>query len=403
MLSVEEYLACVVGLAHPLPVEEVPLDQAAGRVLARDLPALVSVPPFTNSAMDGYAVRSGDLAQAPVVLEVVGDIPAGATSVPTLRPGQAARIMTGAPLPDDADAVLQVELTDQLPGAAPLPARVEAREPAAVGRNVRVEGEATRVGDPVLAAGQRLRPGAIAAAASVGYGSVPVHRRPRVAVLATGAELVAPGEPLSFGQIPDSNSGLLATMAADFGAEVVHIGRTGDDPGEFAAELAACAQAADVVVTAGGVSAGAFEPVRQAVEGDVEFVAVAMQPGKPQAVGRVQGSGGSDAILLGLPGNPVSVFVSAWVYLRPLLDRLQNTTSRWCSLPVAAGADWTSPAGRRQFVPVRLDGDQATPTHRLASGSHLVSALHLADALAVVDEDVSSVARGDALRAYLIG
>lgn len=404
MLSVEEYLGRVLALAGTTGVDEVPLAEAAGRVLARDLPALVAVPPFTNSAMDGFAVRASDVADAPVTLEVVGDVPAGARSVPTLAPGQAARIMTGAPLPPTADAVVPVEATDQEPGDRPLPTTVEIRQSVTVGRHVRSRGESVEVGAPALAAGTLLGPAALAAASSVGYGTLPVHRRPRVAVIATGSELVAPGLEPSFGQIPDSNSLLLAGLVPSFGGECTLVEAVGDGPVEFGGALARAVAAADVVVTSGGVSAGAFEPVRQALEGSVDFCKVAMQPGKPQAVGVVADESGRRVIVLGLPGNPVSVFVSAWAFLRPLLARLQGGSDVWRRIPATAGAAWRSPEGRRQYVPVALGADGvAMPVHELGSGSHLISALHLADGLAVVDEATAEVGVGDPVDVFLIG
>ena len=404
MLSVEDYETMVVCMARLLPVDEVPLAQARRLVLAADLPALTSVPPFTNSAMDGYAVRAADVAAPPVALRVVGDIPAGASSAPSVGVGEAARIMTGAPVPPGADAVVPVEATDQLPGAAPLPAEVTILEAVAIGRHVRRAGESVRVGRVALAAGQTMTPGALAVAASVGYATVPVRRRPRVAVLATGSELVSPGQRLGFGQIPDSNSVLLAGLAAEFGADVVLARAVGDAPEQFSAALSEALAGSDVVVTAGGVSAGAFEPVRQAGLGGVDFVRVAMQPGKPQACGVVEAPDGGRVALLGLPGNPVSVFVSAWVFLRPLLAAMQGRRPDWRRVEARAARPWSSPAGRRQYVPVTLaDDGTCTPSHALGSGSHIISALHSADALAVVGEGVERVEVGDRVWVHLVG
>lgn len=404
MLTVEGYLSRVLGLAREMPVEEIPLAEATGRVLAADLPALLAVPPFTNSAMDGFAVRAVDVAVAPVRLTVVGDVPAGAHSVPVLAPGQAARIMTGAPLPPTADAVVPVEATDQQPGDHPLPSSVEIVQSVVAGRHVRVRGESVGVGAPALAAGTRLGPAAVAAAASVGYGRLAVYRRPRVAVLATGAELVAPGRVIEHGQVPDSNTLLLAGLVERFGGQIALAESVGDAPDEFGAALARAVEVSDVVVTSGGVSAGAFEPVRQALAGSIDFCSVAMQPGKPQASGVIRDTHGREVVVLGLPGNPVSAFVSAWSYLRPLLEQMQGGQLRWLGVAATAGSPWNSPEGRRQFVPVRLDRDGvASPVHTLGSGSHLISALHLADGLAVVDEATTRVDAGDPLTIFLIG
>ncbi|MHA6525768.1 molybdopterin molybdotransferase MoeA [Tessaracoccus sp. G1721] len=399
MLSVEEYLARVLALASLLPSASTPVGEGRGRVLTEDLSARVAVPPFGNSAMDGFAVRASD-ATAGALLRVVGDIPAGATSTPTVGPGEAARIMTGAPMPPGADAVVPVEATDQPMGAAPLPAAVLVTEAATPGRHVRRAGEDVRAGDVVLPAGTVWGPEAASAAASIGYGEVPLRRRPRVAVLSTGSELMPAGQPLGFGQIPDSNSILLAGLVERFGGTVVLRRCVPDDGAEFSRVLSEATAAADVVVTSGGVSVGAFEVVRQVVEGDIEFVKVAMQPGKPQACGALRAPDGREVAFLGLPGNPVSVFVSSYAFLRPLIAAFQGLPTTWpaVDLPVAEG--WRSPPGRRQYTPVRIVDGAVRPTHRLGSGSHLVASLHLADGLAVVHEDVEGAAPGDVVAVH---
>lgn len=402
MLSVEEYLERVLGLVSLLPSEATPVGEGRGRVLTEDLTARVAVPPFDNSAMDGFAVRASDAAAGAVLL-VVGDIPAGATSTPTLGPGEAARIMTGAPMPPGADAVVPVEATDQPMGAAPLPAAVLVTEAATLGRHVRRAGEDVRAGDVVLPAGTVWGPEAASAAASIGYGEVPLRRRPRVAVLSTGSELAAAGQPLRFGQIPDSNSILLAGLVERFGGTAVMSRSVPDDGAQFSRVLTEATAGADVVVTSGGVSVGAFEVVRQVVEGDIEFVKVAMQPGKPQAGGRLAAPDGRGVAFLGLPGNPVSVFVSAYAFLRPLIAAFQGRPTTWEAeeLPVAEG--WRSPPGRRQYTPVRIVDGAVRPAHRLGSGSHLVASLHLADGLAVVGEDVDEVPRGAVVAVHRTG
>ena len=400
MLTVEEYLDRVVALATPLPSEPCPVGSGFGRVLDEDVVARFAVPPFDNSAMDGFAVRAADVTAGPTRLRVVGDIPAGAASAPTVGAGEAARIMTGAPMPPGADAVVMVEDTDQEQGDVPLPESV-AVVPVAAGKNVRRAGEDVAVGDLVLRAGGRWTPAAAGAASSIGYATVRLRRRPKVAVLATGTELVAPGEPIGFGQIPDSNSLLIAGLVERFGGEVVCARAVSDDVDDFRAALAEAVEA-DVIVTSGGVSVGAFEVVRQVVEGDIEFVKVAMQPGKPQACGSLPTADGREQALLALPGNPVSVFVSAWAYLRPLLAACEGADSAWASTRVVAAEGWKTPPGRRQYIPVVLTADGARPAHRLGSGSHLVASLHLAEALAVVPADVEAVEPGDVLDVFLV-
>lgn len=398
--SVDEQLARVLALGSRLAADNVAVGSGIGRTLAADLPARVDVPPFDNSAMDGFAVRAADLF-AGVALRVVGDIPAGATSVPTVGAGEAARIMTGAPLPPGADAVVPVEQTDQPMGAAALPSSVVVAEPVAVGRHVRRRGEDIAAGAAGLAAGLRWSPAAASAAASLGYGTVALVRRPRVAVLSTGSELAPAGQDLAFGQIPDSNSILLAGLCRQWGAEVLSAEAVDDDPARFREALAR-AMEADLVLTSGGVSVGAFEVVRQVVEGEISFDKVAMQPGKPQASGLLTAPDGRRVPMLGLPGNPVSVNVSAWVYARPLIARLGGWSEEWRSERLLVLEGWGGPAGRRQFTPVRIGPDGVAPVHRLGSGSHLVASLALADGLAVVPEDVTSVAPGDLVDVYRV-
>ncbi|MBK8462223.1 MAG: molybdopterin molybdotransferase MoeA [Nigerium sp.] len=399
MLTVEDYLARVLSLATALPAEDCPIDSGFGRVLDEDLPARFAVPPFDNSAMDGFAVRSADTTGG-ARLRVVGDVPAGAGGAPAIGEGEAVRIMTGAPMPPGADAVVPVEDTDQEQGDVPLPASVTVPTVTA-GKHVRRAGEDVAVGDTALHRGQRWTPAAAGAAASVGYATVRLRRRPRVAVLATGTELVAAGAPLGFGRIPDSNSVLLAGLVERFGGEVVCARSVSDDVADFREALADAADA-DVIVTTGGVSVGAFEVVRQVVESEIEFVRVAMQPGKPQACGRVRDADGREQALLALPGNPVSVFVSAWAFLRPLLDAYQGTTADLRTIRIRAAEGWRTPPGRSQFMPVVLTDGGVRPAHHLGSGSHLIASLHLAEGLAVVPAEVECVEPGDVLDVFLV-
>ena len=399
MLSVEEYLGRVLSLASVLPAEECPIGTGFGRVLAADLTARLPVPAFDNSAMDGFAVRAADTVGG-ARLRIVGDVPAGADSAPPVGRGEAVRIMTGAPLPRGADAVVPVEDTDQEPGDVPLSAAVSV--PATTpGKHVRYRGEDVTPGQATLRRGQRWTPAAAAAAASVGYGTVPLHRRPSVAVVATGSELVPAGGTLGFGQIPDSNSVLVAGLVEQFGGEVISAVAVADDADAFRRALAASARA-DVVVTTGGVSVGAFEVVRQAVEADIEFVKVAMQPGKPQACGLLRSATGEPQALLALPGNPVSVFVSAWAFLRPLLATFQGATADVARGQYRASEGWATPKGRTQYMPVTLSGGEARPAHRLGSGSHLIASLPLAEGLAVVDASVEQVRPGDILDVMVV-
>lgn len=395
MRTVEEHLAEVLALAEPLAPVLTAVAADPATTLAADVAARFPVPPFDNSAMDGFAVRSVDVADAPCVLDVVGDVPAGSASDVVLAPGQAIRIMTGSPLPAGADAVVPVEDTDQPAGDAPLPPTVEVRSAVKAGRHVRRRGEDVEPGDAVLASGAPATATAAAAAASVGLGEWLVRPRPRVLVVATGAELVAPGDDLAPGQIPDSNGLLLSGLVEQFGGVVASALRVDDDPQHFRDALAGAGRV-DVVVTSGGVSQGAFEVVRQVTSGSVDFVRVAMQPGKPQGLGHWDVDG-RRVPLLALPGNPVSVFVSAWLFLRPLIAHLSGrpTALPVRELPVLDG--WTPPPARRQYVPVQTSPDGIRRAHRLGSGSHAIASLHLADGLAVVPAETGQVLPGDVL------
>ena len=435
MIPLEGYVSQVLETLSPLEGERLELRRAHGRVLAEDVTAVVPVPPWTNSAMDGYAVRARDTTgacpQTPVVLPVSGDVPAGAAPRPLVA-GTAQRIMTGAMLPRGADAVVKVEDTDQAPGPHPIPARVEIRAAASPGLNVRRAGENVAAGDPVMAAGTRLSAAAISALASVGLGSVLVRPQVRVAVVSTGAELRDAGQALEPGTIPDSNSLLLAGLVAEQGAACTSVARSGDTADALAEVLRQAAAGADLIVTSGGVSAGAFDPLTmlaqaQAQRGEeapvhLDFVKVAMQPGKPQGHGWVLADGGRRVPIICLPGNPVSVLVSFTTIVAPALARLagQDAAGGAESLPgrpsltARAAVGWRTPPGRRQHVPVRFTeaptgsdvssglGDGAglpwvTPTHRLGSGSHLVASLPAAQALAVVAAEVETVEVGEEL------
>lgn len=395
VISIEEHLARILETTGRLPAESVPLEQAAGRCLREPVTALLDVPPWTNSAMDGYAVRFADIREAdensPVTLRVVAEVPAGASTDPPIGPGESARIMTGAPLPSAADTVVPQELTDGGLEAV----RVEAAlEP---GRHVRVAGEDCRTGDRILEPGLKISPESIASIASVGVAEAVVSRRPRVAVIATGDELVAPGDSIGRGQIPDSNSLLVAELARAQGAEVITSGRVGDRPGELERAVEA-ARDADLIVMTGGVSVGAHDPVKELfADGDeVRFVRVLMQPGKPQAFGRLR----EGPLVFGLPGNPVSVWVSFSVFVKPCL-RLMQGFRQVTQKPITAAAErgWKTPVGRTQILPARIidHGGFRTvePAGPGGSGSHLVASLAAANGYAIVEAEIEQVSQGD--------
>lgn len=400
--TVDEHRQVVAALLPPMPAEEVPLAGARGRVLAVDLVAASSLPLFDNSAMDGYAVRVADVAAAPVTLPVAADIPAGRTDVPALRPGTAHRIMTGAPVPAGADAVVQVELTDGGTDSV----RVHRAVPP--GAAIRRAGEDVTAGQVMLAAGTVLGPPQIGLAAAVGHATVPVRRRPVVLVLSTGSELVAPGEALRPGQIYESNGPMLAAAVEEAGGRAELLRFVPDDVDELTARLAERLGHGDVdlVLTSGGVSAGAYEVVKDAFTGrGVEFVRVGMQPGGPQGAGRwpVGGDGGraSEVAVVTLPGNPVSSHVSFEVFVRPALRAALGHP--WPHRPVVTAAlaeDLRSPAGKRQFRRGLLDG--GTVREVGGPGSHLLAALARADCLMVLPEDVTELPVGSPVEIWLL-
>ncbi|MCO7220456.1 gephyrin-like molybdotransferase Glp [Klenkia sp. PcliD-1-E] len=397
--TVEEHRAAVAALlAGCSPgTEEVPVAAAAGRVLAEDVVAAVGLPVFTNSAMDGYAARWAEVGAAadgsPVRLPVAEDVPAGRTDVPALSPGTVHRIMTGAPVPEGADVVVPVEATD---GGTD---QVTISSSPAAGSFLRHAGEDIAQGSLALPAGTVLGPAQLGLAASVGRASVVVARRPRVLVLSTGSELVAPGEPLRPGQIHESNSLVLAAAvdAAGGAARTLHF--VPDDVDRFLATVRAELADADLLITSGGVSMGAYEVVKDALGGlgTVQFLSVAMQPGGPQGAGTVDG-----VPVVTLPGNPVSSFVSFEVFVRPALraalgvprpDRLR--------LPARLAGRLTSPPGKRQFLRGRLDGGTVELVG--GPGSHLVASLARSDVLVVVPEEVTELPAGSEVEVVLVG
>ncbi|MGY1602711.1 molybdopterin molybdotransferase MoeA [Geodermatophilus sp. SYSU D00815] len=392
MRTVEEHQAVVAALLTPLPEEDVDLAAAHGRVLARDVPAAVGLPGFDNSAMDGYAARSAELRELPARLPVADDIPAGRTDVRPLAPGTVQRIMTGAPLPAGADVVVPVELTDRGTDV------VEIREAPARGTHLRTAGEDIAAGAVALAAGTPLGAAQLGLAAAVGVTTLPVRRRPRVLVLSTGSELVEPGRPLLPGQIYESNSRLLVAAVEDAGGAARRLHFVPDDVDQFLAALRAELDGADLLLTSGGVSAGAYEVVKDALAGlgTVEFVKVAMQPGGPQGAGTVDG-----VPIVTLPGNPVSSFVSFEVFVRPALRRaLGHALPDRLRAPARLTAPLRSPEGKRQFLRGRYDAGRVSQVG--GPGSHLVAHLARANCLVVVPEDVTELPEGAEVDVVLI-
>jgi molybdopterin molybdotransferase len=355
----------------------------------------VPLPGFDNSAMDGYAARWAEVstaAQAPVRLPVADDIPAGRTDVVPLAPGTVQRIMTGAPLPAGADVVIPVELTD---GATDV---VEIRDVLPAGSHLRAAGEDIAAGAVALTAGSPLGAAQLGLAAAVGVTTLPVRRRPRVLVLSTGSELVAPGQPLLPGQIYESNSALLVAAVEEAGGEARRLHFVPDDVDQFLSTVRSELDGADLLITSGGVSAGAYEVVKDAFRtlGTVDFGKVAMQPGGPQGAGTVDG-----VPVVTLPGNPVSAFVSFEVFVRPALRRaLGYASPDRLHAPARLTGPLRSPAGKRQFLRGRYSGGEVSQVG--GPGSHLVAHLARANCLVVVPEDVTELPAGAEVDVVLI-
>ncbi|MFJ3403159.1 gephyrin-like molybdotransferase Glp [Promicromonospora sp. NPDC090134] len=427
--GVTEHLERVLALVAPLPAGHCDLTGALGEVVAEDLYASASVPPFDSAAMDGYAVRLTDLPPdgSSVTLRVTGDVTAGPGDPAGVGPGQAVRIMTGAPLPPGADAVVPVEHTSTGRFVAGAPRSedsvVLARRPRA---HVRGAGEDVRQGDLLARAGTELTAPLVGALAASGAVRIRVRRRPLVAVISTGSELVPVGGALGPGQITDSNGPMLAAAAQAGGADVVRLGPVTDDPAALRAALdAARVGGADLIVTAGGVSAGAADVVREVLAAsgpaaggvtDADVTSVAMSPGKPQALARWGG-----VPWLALPGNPVGAYASFELFARPAIDRLrglgiaaeglpsQGRNAERALLPLRyplghahrslrAAAGWSSPAGRLQALPVRWVDGGVEP----AGSHHSLSALAAADGLALVPPDVEKVRAGDVVQVLML-
>ena len=425
LLSVEAAQATVMAGVEPLPeVERVAPEDALGRVLAEPLTAAVSLPPWDNSAMDGYAVRAEDVAAAveahPVRLTVVGESRAGRAPDARVLTETAVRIATGAPLPDGADAVVPVEMTTPVDASGsagqrgrqavgPLPTACLVHEPVGRGNAIRRRGGDVGEGDPIATAGTLVTPSVVALAAGAGLGTVAVRRRPVVAVLATGDEVRRAGTALGDAGIPDANGPGIRALVREAGAVPLDLGIAVDELDDVERRLRRGIDGADLVVVSGGVSVGPYDVVRLAFDavGHMNLWRVAVQPGKPFAFGRAEVDGRVDPVLLfGLPGNPVSAFVTFELFVRPVLRRLAGDGRLHRQVDRAILEDEVSKSvGRRGYqrvTAVRLpDGSPARDRDgrvrvRLAGGqgSHVLSALAAADALAVIPEPVETAPAG---------
>lgn len=407
-LTVRQALDAILETISVLPAEEVAIVDALGRVLSQAVVADESLPPFANSSMDGYAVRSEDLVGAttgkPAHLMVAADIAAGAVSSRRLGPGEAARIMTGAPMPEGADAVVPVEDTNEpwRDPERPLPDSVEIYRAVGAGDYVRHVGEDIRAGTEVMSAGHMLRPQEIGVLASLGIEQLSVVRRPKVAVLATGDELLPISEPLSPGKIRNSNGYAQVAQVMTMGAVPIPLGIARDVEDDVRDKLRQGLDAgADLFVSSAGVSVGAYDVVKKVLEdaGKIGFWRVRMRPGKPLAFGRYQG-----VPYLGLPGNPVSAMVSFERFARAAILKMAGHTIFERPQVDARVTEVIHSDGRESYIRAVVlrgkGGYYGAPTG--SQGSHVMTSLVKANALLIVPEGVKLVAAGDVLKAWMI-
>ncbi len=385
---------CVQG-----PAVTVPVDDAADLVTAADLAAVGPIPPFDNTAMDGFAVRAADVASAPVTLSMIGTIAAGAVPDITVGEGQAVRIMTGAPMPPGADAVVMVELTNMSEDQT----TVDVSESVPVGNHIRPTGDDVQTGQVVFQAGTVLRPAHLGVCTSIGVYDVPVIARPRVGVISTGDELVDGPRPLGIGQIHDSNRHTLLALVNAMGATAVDLGLVPDDEDQIRDAMTAAAASCDAVITSGGVSMGDFDFVKKVLTeiGDMRWMQVAIKPAKPLAFGTVDGTP-----IFGLPGNPVSSMVSFELFARPGIRKMMGHAEPVvATVAGVAGADMLrGPDGKTHFARVHAtmrDDGRYEASFSGGQGSHQLSAMAAANALAVIPSG-DGVHKGDPVDLLLL-
>ena len=404
MISVEEALAEILSHVEPLAPERVPILDALGRVLLEEVISEIDIPPFDNSAMDGYAVRAADVAEArpgsPVRLAVTGSVAAGSVAGEDLNPGTAIRIMTGAPMPWGADAVVPYEDTSDFDRPKEerlaVPAKqIEVREAIQQGDHVRPAGEDIGQGEQVMAPGRVIRPQEIGVLASLGHETVLVHRRPKVAILATGDELLEVHEPLAPGKIRNSNEYTNAALVTRTGGIPIRLGIARDTKADLAAKIRhGLAQGADLFLTSGGVSVGDYDVVKDVLdaEGQMQFWQVCMKPGKPLAFGLLRGG----VPLVGLPGNPVSAMVSFEQFVRPAILKMLGHKELDKPVVRAVVDEPLTNSGRRGFLRVVVTR-QAGVYHARTTGeqgSGVLTSMAKANGLAIVPEGMRHVEAG---------
>ena len=410
LLSVDQARARILSHFQSVEAETLRLEWCSNRVLAQDIVAANDLPPFDNSSMDGFAVRAADvtdaIADSPRSLRVVADIPAGSHPTVSLAPGQAARIMTGAPVPAGADAVVPVEETsfnDRAAGTPP-PDEVQIFKPAQPGRNIRPRGMDIRSGEVVLRKGWVLKPQELGLLAMLGFARVLVYRKPRVALFSSGDELLPPEAPLEAGKIRDSNSYTLAALLEGAGAEVIRLGVANDNDDSVKALLEQAVDSnVDLILSSAGVSVGAFDFVKQVIEsnGSMDFWRVNMRPGKPVAFGEYK-----NIPFIGLPGNPVSAFVGFEVFVRGVLGRLSGSSVAGRQRVRVTCAEQIDSDGRESYLRAHVspDGENGSFVARLTGhqGSGNLHSLVLANALLIIPAGVKCVPAGQEVDAWLI-
>jgi len=422
LIAVETALHTILEKMTPVETELIPLTQSLGRILAKPVVSGVNVPPFANSAMDGYAVIATDTAgasnQKPVILKVIDEIPAGASPSVKLKPGTAARIMTGAPVPTGTDAVVRFEDTSE---HIPPPAAVELADdeilifkPVSTGDNVRPVGEDIKESQRILRTGHRLRPQDIGVLAAVGQASVLVHRRPRVAILATGDELVDLDAPIEPGKIRNSNEYTQAAMVQKYGGEPVMLGIARDTVADLTAKIrAGLAQEVDLFLTSAGVSVGDFDMVKNvlAEEGEMQFWQVAIKPGKPLAFGVLNHHHNGKVVhvpLIGLPGNPVAAMVAFEIFARPAILKLAGQQTLEKNKLRARLDEDVANSGRRHYMRgfVRLVEDGYHVTTRgsgvQVQGSGILTSMVWANCLVVIPEGVTNLPTGAPVDVWIL-
>ena len=401
LISLTDAQEHVLALVAPLTPARVWTVAAVGCVLAETVSSPEAVPPFANTAMDGYAVRAADTADAPVELRVVAEVAAGHPAVMPLGPGEAMRIFTGAPIPEGADSIVMVERTRRLDDCR----RVVIEVAVGPGLHVRPAGDDLRVGDLVFSPGEVVTPGHLGVLAGIAVGEVLVHPRPRVGVLSTGDELVEGGGPLGPGQIRDSNRATLLALVAQSGCMAIDLGLIRDDEAAITAAISEGAATCDAVITSGGVSMGDIDLVRVVLDrlGDMQWMQIAIRPAKPFAFGLV---GDRRTPVLGLPGNPVSSMVSFELLARPALRRLAGRVDVYRPAVVATAAEAfdRTPDGKIHFVRIHAERDGEGTLHVRSAGgqgSHHLTAMARAQGLAIIP-DGNGIQEGDTMRVLLL-